>query len=447
MEKRVQGSLSRAVSVLFQVAVLVASCGVALFLWRAIPQGVRSLNALLFDLQPFSMPDWMEALLLVYFGLFIFGSVFPFLLLFGWSLLYSPERGDRGAVPFVSVVIPAYNEQEHIGRSLQAALQLDYPHYEIIVVDDGSTDFTLPSIENASVYCVKLRSNRGKAAALNEGVARAKGSIVVFSDSDSWLHPQSLRHLVRHFSDASVGAVAGTVMVHGQRKLLTCWQNIEYILGQAVVKTAQMGCGRSTIICPGPICAYRRDFLAAMGGFTDRTLTEDFDATLGVIDRRYRVVYEPRAQAMTDAPSSWKALRSQRRRWYRGNLQVLLAYRKLLFARRAGWVGLFWLPVHVVLVGYGMALVEVLLLSAFPVILLCCQCPGELLRNAVLYLVLVECFSLLQYVVALIKVRQIRWKLVLCAAIILPFRFVVSITRLGAIVGEVLGTRRSWERS
>lgn len=391
-----------------------------------------------------SMPSWYSAILYLFYALFILGAVFPAFLFIGFMSLAPAPRIRNATFPFITVIIPAFNEEEGISKSLKAAASLDYPAYEVIVVDDGSTDFTMPLIERTPVSCIRLRKNCGKAAALNVGIAQAKGEIIVFSDSDSWLHPQALRYLARRFSDPAIGAVSGKVVVDKPVSLLQRWQMIEYLFGQAVVKVAQVGSGQAVVICPGPIAAYRRDLLMAMNGYKTRTLTEDFDASLDVIRQGYRIAYEPQAVAFTNTPLTWRELFGQRVRWSRGNLQVFREQKKVFFDPASGPVGFFWLPFYYLFIGYGCGLIEILLLGVFPFLAYASGQPLSFFKMALLYFLLVESFSLSLYLVALARERQLTFSFLLAALLISPYRLFLSWVKCVALGREIRGKESLW---
>lgn len=243
---------------------------------------------------------WVIWIFKFYFVVYACGSVLPFALFLFWRSRIDARQTAANDAPLVTIIIPAFNEEANIFGCLAAVLYQDYPFCEVIVLDDGSSDYTPYLIENSGVKLLRLRSNQGKASALNLGVRHAKGDILVFSDADSMLDPSAVGNLVRRFSDPTVGAVAGRVMVARPAGWLRCWQELEYVLGQVIVKAAQIGHGSSALICPGPVCAVRRDLLLRLGGFKNDTLVEDFDLTLDVIRAGYQASYEPFAVARTE---------------------------------------------------------------------------------------------------------------------------------------------------
>lgn len=248
--------------------------------------------------------------------------------------------------PKISVIVPAYNEEKTIGKCLHSLTQLDYPNYEVIVVDDGSTDGTLKEIEKFKSRGVKVvhQENLGKANALNRGIKEADGEIIVTVDADTILSRDSLKRLcIRFVENPKVGAVAGNVKVYPASGMLNTLQATEYTTGINLTRKAEsmLGC---VMIVPGPIAALRREAVEKAGLFSDDTFAEDFDITMKVLKGGYRAEYEDEAVAYTDAPKSLEDLMKQRRRWYRGMLQVLDKHREVYMRPRYGWLGLLGVP-------------------------------------------------------------------------------------------------------
>lgn len=246
---------------------------------------------------------------------------------------------DRKAreLPFVSVIVPAYNEEEVIEGALASLAGLDYPELEVVVIDDGSTDDTL---QRASAwegrydnveFRVFTKSNGGKATALNTGIGLAKHPFLLCMDADSRLEPDALQRAMQQFSDPSVGAVAGNVKVENRGKLITRLQALEYVEGLNLPRRAQ-GFMAAVNIVPGPVGLFRREALEDVGGYDTDTFAEDADLTLKMVAAGWKVVYDDSAVAWTQAPESWLDLVQQRYRWTRGILQSLRK-RKGLFLK------------------------------------------------------------------------------------------------------------------
>ena len=237
--------------------------------------------------------------------------------------------------PFISIIVPAYNEAEVIQPSLSSLLELKYPYYEIIAVDDGSTDGTYEKMKefegnhygvNVSVF---RKENSGKADALNYGIRRSKAQVVVCMDSDSRLTPEALRYAVYHFRDPHVGAVAGNVKVINRHNIWTKLQALEYIEGLNIVRNAQ-AFWRTVNVVPGPMGIFRREAIESVGGYDSDTFAEDFDMTVKLLGKGWKIDYEPAAVAYTEAPEVLLDLIKQRYRWTRGVLQALRKQKHLL---------------------------------------------------------------------------------------------------------------------
>ena len=249
--------------------------------------------------------------------------------------------GDDRAVRPVTVIVPVYNEEAVIGPALRSLLALDYPVFDILVVDDGSTDRTLEiaSALEGSYGAVSLRVvtkvNGGKASALNTGIALARTPYVLCMDGDSRLARGTLRSAMRHFDDPRVGAVAGNVKVVNRTNIWTRLQALEYIEGLNMARRAQ-GFLRVVNIIPGPIGIFRLDVLRRVGGYDTDTFAEDADLTLKILTAGWHVRYEGRAIAWTEAPENFLDLVKQRYRWTRGILQALRKRGSWLASPRGG---------------------------------------------------------------------------------------------------------------
>jgi poly-beta-1,6-N-acetyl-D-glucosamine synthase len=248
--------------------------------------------------------------------------------------------GDGSQQPLVSIIVPAFNESAMIRNVLESLLASDYPRFEVIVVDDGSSDQTflraLPyQRHRPEVECrVLAKRNGGKFDALNHGIAQARGEIVVCIDGDSVLQPNALRHCVAHFADPRIGAVAGNVRVANRDTGWSALQALEYIAGYGLTKRAQSA-ARVVTIVPGPLGAFRKSALSQVNGYEGDTFAEDFDLTIKLLGAGWHVVYEPRAVVLTEAPERTLELLRQRYRWTRGSLQVLRKRHAGLLAPRS----------------------------------------------------------------------------------------------------------------
>lgn len=425
------------------VASVLAALAVAFGIWQFLPEWVDALNLLIWGAPSRSFPAWMHQLLDMFFLVYLAGSLFPFLFFVFLTLLPDRSRATSSSLPFVSVIIPSFNEENGIAQCIESALALDYPAYEIIIVDDGSRDLTLPIIERYDVSLIRMRTNRGKVEALNRGIEKAKGEIIFFTDSDSSLDPMILRHLVAGFSDDSIGAVAGTVLPKHHNSYLLKMQTIEYLYGQGIIKAAQQKSGGAVSICPGPATAFRRSVLLETGGYRKRTLAEDFDITLDMMEAGYRAVYEPKAVAYTSAMSTWEGLKKQRLRWSRGHLQVYREHSSMMFSESGGPITRFWLP-WFLFIGYGSAFLELAFLGVYPLLVAVSSLPLLFLKLGIAYMVILECISAMQGILPLLQARILTPSLALASFTTQPYRIFLSYMRIVAYAHEMQERKSTW---
>ncbi|MBI1213857.1 MAG: glycosyltransferase [Alphaproteobacteria bacterium] len=249
--------------------------------------------------------------------------------------------------PLVSVLIPAFNEANVIGFSIDRILASSYPNLEVIVIDDGSTDTTSEIVrqrcgDNSRVTLITI-ANSGKATAVNTGLARARGEIVVALDADTQFEPETISRLTRWFADPKVGAVAGNAKVGNRVNMMTRWQALEYITAQNLERRALAAINCVTVV-PGAVGAWRRRVLDDLGGFPADTLAEDQDLTISVQRAGWQVMFDAEAIAWTEAPDTLKGLARQRFRWAYGTLQCLWKHSGAVLRPRYGTLGLVGLP-------------------------------------------------------------------------------------------------------
>ncbi len=237
-----------------------------------------------------------------------------------------PPSGADEDLPFVSVLVAAYGEEAVIESTVAALLALDYPAFEIVIVDDGSKDRTAellrPYAAAGQIRLIEKRINEGKAMALNDAIPALRGEIVVVIDADIRPRPDTLRHLAPHFASGRVGAVAGNPQVDNATTLLAKVQVTEFASIVSVLRRAQRVWGR-VLTVSGAICAFRRSAMVDVGLFDPEMATEDIALTWKLQRAFYDVRYEPRAVVSMQVPETLGALWRQRRRWAVGLAQVL----------------------------------------------------------------------------------------------------------------------------
>jgi len=247
----------------------------------------------------------------------------------------NPELRDY--TPSVTIVISVRNEEDAIAKTIDTCYAADYPDdkREVIVVNDGSTDRTAQVLDECQKKHSALRvftlPPSGKRHGMATGVRNAHGEIIVFVDSDTFMFPTALRHIVSGFEDPSLGASAGHAEVeNADVNWLTGLQDVRYYLSFKLMKTAESVFGLVTC-CPGCLSAYRKEYLLKI---LDPWLNQMFlgaPATFGddrsltnYILRDYRVIYNENAICTTLVPETWKRYLTQQARWKKSWLRETL---------------------------------------------------------------------------------------------------------------------------
>ncbi|AIF69951.1 hypothetical protein PAP_07810 [Palaeococcus pacificus DY20341] len=218
--------------------------------------------------------------------------------------------------PFVSILIPAYNEERNIEKAVSSALAQNYENFEVLVIDDGSEDETFEKaiqIKDPRLRVFKM-PHGGKAKALNFGLSKANGEVIVTTDADTQLNNNATKELIKRFHD-DVVCVGGQVRVLGH-SFLERAQDVEHLRIAMFRRAKEL---EDLSVAPGPISAFRRDALEKIGGFVESKV-EDYATTIE-LKKVGRVVYAPNAKAFTKMPSSIKTLWRQRKRWFLGDLE------------------------------------------------------------------------------------------------------------------------------
>jgi cellulose synthase/poly-beta-1,6-N-acetylglucosamine synthase-like glycosyltransferase/peptidoglycan/xylan/chitin deacetylase (PgdA/CDA1 family)/spore germination protein YaaH len=253
-----------------------------------------------------------------------------------------------GFFPRVAVLIPAYNEEKVIVRTIRSVLNSDYPHLRIVVIDDGSPDRTsevaraaYPEEIATGMVTVLRKVNGGKAEALNYAVSELEEEFYVGIDADTVIAQDAVSKLICHFADPEVGAVAGNAKVGNRVNLWTRWQALEYITSQNFERRA-LDLFNIVTVVPGAIGAWRTDAVRQGGCYPVNTVAEDADLTMNLLEQGYKVIYEDRALAFTEAPATARGLMRQRFRWSFGTLQAIYKHQAAFLKNKA--MGLFALP-------------------------------------------------------------------------------------------------------
>ncbi len=317
------------------------------YLRRIIISGI--LSALLLFLIIYTLPmtalsvsSLLEYAAIVALVIFLFILLVRYFAILIMAYLYLNEytyKSTNGYSPFVSIIVPIYNEEKVVRQSINSLLELDYENYEIIIVNDGSTDGTAEAAEELvgfkegkhSKIKVSLinRPNGGKSQALNAGIKYSNADFVLCMDGDSQLSSNALKIAIRHFENSKIGAVAGNVKVLNRKKFFTDLQALEYIEGLNMARSAQSFVGLVNII-PGPIGLFRKQAIIDAGFYSSDTFAEDADLTLKLLAAGWKIYYEPNSVSYTEAPVKLQQLLKQRYRWTRGIIQSIRKHKKIM---------------------------------------------------------------------------------------------------------------------
>jgi cellulose synthase/poly-beta-1,6-N-acetylglucosamine synthase-like glycosyltransferase len=239
--------------------------------------------------------------------------------------------------PRVSIIVPAYNEEKVVARTIETLVEADYPDKEIIVVDDGSQDSTyeVASRFEGPVVKVVRRPNGGKFAALNTGIAVSTGEIIITVDADSMISRASLTEIVKGFENPEVAGVAGNLKVYNRDKFLTRIQALEYITQIQVVRRAFENFGSLTV-ASGAFSAFRKTALEEAGLYDPDYLLEDFDITIKLLKSHQILHGNNEAVCYTEAPETLRDVYKQRLSWFRGDFQNFWKHRDTFVNPRFG---------------------------------------------------------------------------------------------------------------
>lgn len=357
------------------------------------------------ELQPWVETAVKSADIAVLWYTFLINSFFGLLLLLALPQLFAHWRFasedvltrslSSSAAPRVSILVPAYNEAVSIVESVRSLLTLRYPYFEVVLVNDGSSDDTLQRLIDAydlyevppavmrrlrtkhvrgyyrsrtwSKLLVVDKANGGKADSLNVGLDAARFPYVLACDADTLIEPDALLRLARPFLfDQKLAAVGGTIRVVNSCKVaegrvvearvdsrwLAGIQTVEYLRGFLFGRLGWNLLGGNLIIS-GAFGLFRRDYLTEILGYATSTVTEDFELIVRL--QRFlkersinaRVAFIPDPVAWTEVPTSVAVLGRQRERWHRGLIATLLTHRSLIFNPRYGATGLIAMPYFV----------------------------------------------------------------------------------------------------
>lgn len=279
-------------------------------------------------------------------ALFAFAFYYPLMMAWLWMIggvwFYLRRELSTPALPYFdenapgcSIIIPCYNEEEHVAETIRFALATRYPTIEIIVINDGSSDNTQQiieqlALEDSRIRIVQLASNQGKAFALRAGTMVSQHEYLVCIDGDVLLHPYTVHWMMDHLlSGPRVGAVTGNPRIINRSSLLGKIQVGEFSSIIGLIKRAQRTYGRIFTVS-GAIAGFRKTALHRVGYWSENIVTEDIDISWRLQLDHWDIRYEAQALCYLYMPETLKGLWNQRLRWAQGGVEVLIKYRKAL---------------------------------------------------------------------------------------------------------------------
>lgn len=233
--------------------------------------------------------------------------------------------------PMVSILVPCFNEGSTIENTVERLSQIQYPNYEIIVINDGSQDNTSEVVMSLldkfeRLRFIDLKENNGKANALYLGLLASKGELLMGVDSDAYIMPDALNYIVPHFTNPyngeRVGAVTGNPRVRNRSSLLAKIQLCEYASIVSLIKRTQRIWGKVMTVS-GVVVAFRKRALLDCKLWDRDMITEDIGVTWKLEKKFWDIRYEPRALCMMLVPETVKGLFKQRKRWAQGGMEIL----------------------------------------------------------------------------------------------------------------------------
>ncbi len=253
--------------------------------------------------------------------------------------------------PSVTAIVPCWNEEKTVARTVHSLLELDYPKdkFKIMIVDDGSTDKTwevIQQFKNNPQIELHTKKNGGKYTALNYGLSKLTTDLVGCLDADSYVHKDTLKKIVYYFQDKETMAVAPSIKLWEPKSVLQLLQKIEY--GFGIFNRKMFQYMNAIYITPGPFSIFRKEVFEKLGPYRHAHNTEDIEIALRMQENGMKIVHAHNAFVYTVPPNTVKKLLVQRIRWSHGFIQNAKDYRHMFFKKRYGNVGVFILPMAVI---------------------------------------------------------------------------------------------------
>lgn len=292
----------------------------------------------------------MNFFTIVYLLMFFFGIFFILIFILihyrnKKKLFYFPKPTR---FPKVSFLVPAYNEERNIEKTIDCLLKIDYPKSkkEIIIINDGSKDNTLKIARKleARNSCIKVidKPNSGKANSLNLAIKHASGELIAVVDADSYPEKEALMRMIGYFEEEGVAAVTSRVLVKNKNNYLARFQILDYSIIAWTRKLLDFV--DSVYVTNGPLSVYKKSVVSKLGGFDPKNLTEDIEITWHILSAGYKTRMSYSAIVYTTVPIKLNQWVKQRVRWNLGGIQTVKKYWKFMFKNPGNMFGSFVIP-------------------------------------------------------------------------------------------------------
>lgn len=284
---------------------------------------------------------------------------------------YRPVEVDSAYTPGVTIIVPCFNEEKWIGRTIISCINQDYPidKLQVIVVDDCSSDKSVEAINRTiedlkekardfqireRLSCIAMEKNQGKRHALCEGVLKADHDLIVFVDSDSFLDPFAIRHLVQPFRDPAMGGVSGrTDVANTYTNSLTKMQSVRYYIAFRIMKAAESYFDAVTCLS-GPLACYKKEIITDnmeewlnQSFLGQRATFGDDRAMTNFVLRHHRTGYQDTAVCSTIVPNEYSVFLKQQMRWKRSWLRESIIAGSFMWRKEPFMAVLFYMGVLV----------------------------------------------------------------------------------------------------
>lgn len=268
--------------------------------------------------------------------------------------------------PGVTILVPCWNEENTISKTIFSLLNLDYPKdkLKIIIIDDGSTDNTWNVVQKfKSKKQVEMykKENGGKYTALNFGLSKTESELVGCLDADSYVDKNTLKNIVTYFEDKEIMAVTPSVKVWKPKTIIQLMQKVEY--GWAIFVRKMFSYMGALYVTPGPFSIFRKEVFDNLGGYRHAHQTEDMEMAMRMQSNHYKIANSHDAFVYTVAPATIKKLYKQKLRWTYGFIKNALDYRFIFFRKKYGNLGIFILPISFISIISALYLVSISLFS------------------------------------------------------------------------------------